>query len=133
VYKAVLVEDDIKIGREILTALDNAQILTTGLLWLYVAELEEWQLLIASSLVDRKGPRSAFMEFWKVLQRADLLQRAPLRRISLVTQNDKLVMALRRAYGPSKFVSEFRITSAYVGNLFLDEAYIYKLAPLHAR
>jgi len=129
VYKAVLVENDIELGKRILTALDSARILVTGALWLYAPQIEEWHLIIATPLVDQKGNRSAFMTVWHILKRYNLLDPAPLRRIFLVSSHDDLIATLRRAYGPPHFPSEFRLTAAYFGNLSIEDAYIYRLAP----
>lgn len=127
-YQAILVEQDIEIGRRILAALDGAKIPVTGSLWLYVPQLGEWHLMIGTPAVDRKGPRGAFMQIWNILAREELLQLAPLRRISLVKSDDPLISALRNAYR-RPYPSEFPLTSAYFGNISIEQAYVYRLTP----
>lgn len=132
-YKAYLVDQDIEAGRQILAALEKAHVPVTGFLWLSVPSLEEMHLLIGTSLVDRKGPRTAFMEVWNILAQENILDLAPLRRISLVRSDDPLISNLRRAYADTLHEPEFRVTSAYFGNVSVEDAYVYRLAPLHAK
>ncbi len=132
-YKAYLVDQDIEVGRQILAALDKAHVPVTGFLWISVPSLEDMHLLIGTSLVDKKGPRTAFMEVWNVLSREALLDSAPLRRISLVRSDDPLLLNLRKAYANTLHEPEFRVTSAYFGDMSVEDAYIYRLAPLNGR
>lgn len=115
---------DLEIGSHILEALRRARIPVSGGLWLYVPEAEAWQLKIGTTLVDTKGPRAAFGQVWKVLKKEGLLEAAPLGRISLVSPKNELMANLRKSYRHSGPAIR-RITSSYVGNVFVDDAYIY--------
>ena len=123
-HTSPLVTTDLEIGTHILEALRRAHVPVSGALWLYVPELEEWQLKIGTSLVDKKGPRSAFGQVWTVLKKEDLLKEAPLSRISLLSPKDPLMANLRKSSRPSSLPIR-RITSSYVGKVFVDDAYIY--------
>ena len=71
--QTALVETDIQIGEEATRALDESKALPVrACLWQYVPEAAEWRLLVASPLVDEKGPREAYTRIQQALQEAKL-------------------------------------------------------------
>lgn len=121
-YQAELVEVDIELGRRILEALAHAHIPVSAALWLFVPQLGEWHLMIATSLVDRKGPRTAYGELWTILQKHQLLPQLPLRRIYLLSPKTPFVSALRSTL---RTMLPGRLRSAYLGDRFIEDAYVY--------
>ena len=63
---ATLVNSDIEIGRQIVAALTRANLPVTFYLWAFVPQLQEWQFIVATPLVDSKGPLAAYSEVNKV-------------------------------------------------------------------
>jgi hypothetical protein len=67
-----LVNRDLEIGREILAALTKAGISVNVAFWAYVPQISEWQLFIATSLVDSKGPKAAYDQVLRTLHNAGM-------------------------------------------------------------
>jgi hypothetical protein len=115
---ATLVNSDIEIGRRIVAALARAAIPVTVYLWAFIPQLQEWQFIVATPLVDTKGPLAAYSEVNKALQKV------PLRRIFLRSPNDRVLKALERE---SRAVPQeaFRVVNESIGGNFVEDAYLY--------
>lgn len=96
VDRATLVRTDLDIGGRVMAALSRAKIPVTLCDWNYVPHLDEWQLIIASSWYDSKGPREAYIRVFSALKDAGIYQEVPLLRLSLKSPRDPLVKALER-------------------------------------
>ena len=55
-----LVDSDLKIEGEVVSALSSAQIPVTAVDWSWVPQLGESQLIVVTRLVDKQGPREAY-------------------------------------------------------------------------
>jgi hypothetical protein len=121
---AALVSHDIDVGRRIVAALTRAAIPVSVYLWAFIPQLQEWQLMIATPLVDTKGPRAAYGEVDRALQREGILDEVPLRRIFLKSPNDKVLKSLERE---SRAVPKeaFRVVNEQIGADFVEDAYLY--------
>ena len=119
-----LVNSDIEIGRQIVTALTRAKIPVAVCLWAFVPQLQEWQFIIATPLVDTKGPLAAYGEVNKVLRREGLFDDTPLRRIFLRSPNDRVLKSLEKE---SRAVPQesFRIVNEQIAGNFVEDAYLY--------
>jgi hypothetical protein len=119
-----LVNSDIEIGRQIVTALTRARIPVAVYLWAFVPQLQEWQFIIATPLVDTKGPLAAYGEVNKVLRREGLFDDTPLRRIFLRSPNDRVLKSLEKE---SRAVPQesFRIVNEQIAGNFVEDAYLY--------
>ncbi len=121
---AALVNNDIDIGRRIVAALTRAAIPVSVYLWAFIPQLQEWQFIIASSLVDAKGPLAAYAEVNKALQKAGVFDEAPLRRIFLRSPNDRILKSLER---DSRSIPQesFKVVNAEIAGNFVEDAYVY--------
>jgi hypothetical protein len=121
---AALVNHDIDVGRRIVAALTRAAIPVSVYLWAFIPQLQEWQFMIATPLVDTRGPRAAYGEVDRALQREGILDEVPLRRIFLKSPSDKVLRSLERE---SKAVSKeaFRVVNEQIGGDFVEDAYLY--------
>jgi hypothetical protein len=121
---ATLVNNDIEIGRRIVAALTRASIPVTVYLWAFVPQLQEWQFMVATPLVDTKGPLAAYGEVNRALQREGVFDDVPLRRIFLRSPNDKVLKSLERE---SRAVPQeaFRVVNEQIAGNFVEDAYIY--------
>ena len=93
---AALVDRDLEIGREILIALAQANIPVNVAFWAYVSQIAEWQFLIATPLVDSKGPRTAYDQVLRVLRDAGIDRHVPWRRIFLRSPKDPVLKSLEK-------------------------------------
>ena len=64
--------------------------------WHYAAQLDEWQLVIATPWYESKGPRNAWSAFVDALQKADVYEHTPTRRVFLKDPSDPLVKELEQ-------------------------------------
>ncbi len=76
-------------------ALSRARIPIALCEWTYMPELAEWQLIVATSWYDSKGPLTANKALVDALQVAGIYQRVPIRRVSVRSPNDPVVKALQ--------------------------------------
>ncbi|MGD0823282.1 MAG: hypothetical protein ABR908_01780 [Terriglobales bacterium] len=121
---AALVSHDIDVGRRIVAALTRASIPVTVYLWAFIPQLQEWQFMIATPLVDSKGPRAAYGEVNRALQKEGILDDLPLRRIFLRSPSDKVLKFLEKE---SKAAPQeaFRVVNERIAGDFVEDAYLY--------
>ena len=121
---ATLVNSDIEIGRQIVAALTRANMPVAVYLWAFVPQLQEWQFIIATPLVDSKGPLAAYGEVNKNLRKEGLFDDTPLRRIFLRSPNDRVLKSLEKQ---SRVVPQesFRIVNEQIAGNFVEDAYLY--------
>jgi hypothetical protein len=93
-------------------------------LWAHVPELQEWQFMIATPLVDRDGPLAAYKEVNKALQREGLLDEVPASRIFLKSPRDPVMKSLEKE---SRAVPQetFRVVNEQIMGNFVEDAYLY--------
>lgn len=121
---AALVNSDIEIGRRILATLTRASIPVTVSLWAFVSDLQEWRFIVATPLIDTKGPLAAYSEVNKALQKEGVFADVPLRNIFLKSPNDKVLKSLEKE---SRSVphEDFRVVNAPIAGSFVEDAYVY--------
>lgn len=122
---ATLVNSDIEIGRRIVAALTRASVPVTVYLWAFVPQLQEWQFMVATPLVDTKGPLAAYGEVNRALQKEGIFDDVPLRRIFLRSPHDKVLKSLERE---SRAVPQeaFRVVNEQIAGSFVEDAYLYQ-------
>jgi len=145
-----LVNRDLEIGREILATLTKAGIAVNVAFWAYVPQISEWQLFVATPLVDSNGPKLAYEKVLRILHDAGMDPEVPWRRIFLRSPRDPVLKALedRTSYSgpidimefenpprgaPSKYYvtyaphpgGTFRTLNVGVGDRFVEDAYVY--------
>ncbi len=144
-----LVDRDLDVGRRILKALAWADIKVNIAFWAHTPQISEWQLFIATPLVDSEGHRSAYERVLRTLHDAGLDPDLPWRRIFLRSPKDPVLKSLedRTSYsGPVEIMESqnaltgtpdyyvtyarhqggtFRILNVPVGDRFVEDAYVY--------
>jgi hypothetical protein len=112
-------------GRRLIQALDQRKFPVNAALW-YLHE-GGWRLIIASSLVDSDGPREAYRKINEVLQAENI--HLNLSDIAVVESNDALVRLLRIAINTGiGNISETRFTANTINGVYIEDAYIYRVA-----
>jgi len=122
--KTALVDKYINDGRMLISALDKDGFLIDTAMWFYSEELDEWQLVIATPLVDQIGLR-------ETLRRAQSIVRGmtstslSLSDISILSPHSNLINAIKSTVRRSKDV----ILKGTVANgILVNDAYIYCVA-----
>ncbi len=125
--KTTLVENDKKAGRALVKKLDESGFDLKAALWFYMPDSEEWRLILASTAVDVKGPKGAYEQVQSQLQAINEGYELSLQNISLVSPGDNLIKLLRSVVKTGKKISHIRFTRNVVNNVFIEDAYIYRL------
>lgn len=123
--RTALVNIDLEGGEKLLEALEKAGLIIYAAFWLYYSEPDEWRLVFATPMVDRKGPLKVYTLIQSVLAEIDPTLDIPLRYITVMSPKDKLVKALRKNY---KEISEVRLSQSAVDGIFIEGAYIYRVS-----
>ena len=121
---AALVDRDLEMGRRILAALAKAGIAVNVAFWAYVPQISEWQLFIATPLVDSKGQRSAYEQVLRALQNQGINGDLPWRRIFLRSPKDRVLRSLREQ-SRNYTVETLRALNLPIGDRFVEDAYVY--------
>lgn len=121
-----LVDKNIKAGEKLIRALDKSLLKVKAALWFYNVETDVWRLIIASPLVDEKGPKEAYkiaqVELGKFTPPLDIA----LDEISMVSNNNDLINLLRKAVHVDG-ISGVRFRRNAIQSTFIEDAYIYRM------
>lgn len=123
-----LVDEEIRLGREIVESLEEADLPFRAALWYFAPEFEDWRLLIATPLVRKEGPRRAYERLQKALLRHPSAHELPLHRIWLVEDDYPLIDSLARVLHLGR-KSEVRFTENRIPGHHIKDALIYRLNP----
>jgi hypothetical protein len=140
--KATLVEQDLADGRRFLDALKEPTEFTIGrrrlsvvgashfrvkaAFWWYLPDSLEWRLVIATPLVDEKGPLAAYKDIQKVLiWHPDL--NLSLQNISVLSPKDERVKAFNKALKIAPNTVGVRFTRSALNGTYVEDAYVYRL------
>jgi len=90
------VKNDRDIGAQVLEALSRVKIPVTLSEWIYVPELEEWHMILATPWYDSKGPQTTYRALVDALQGAGIYERVPMRRLFVKSPSDPAVKTLQQ-------------------------------------
>ena len=123
-----LTTEMIDAGRRLLELLDRQKFRARGCFWFYFPESDRWRFVVASPEVRVRGPHAAYRKVQALARRvpgaADLFAPGD---VTVVKDNDPLVVLLRRAVSTGPGISGIRFTSNSINGTFIDDAYIYRL------
>jgi|SRR3954462_4063405 len=125
-HVATLTESDLSFGKKITEQLKTAKFPFNGTLWLYDEEADDWQLIVASDLVDTKGPRGTYLDLAKAIANVSGSDFQRL-RISVVSPKSTLFAALRSAFAIAANVEGARLQNTTVGGVLVSDAYLYEI------
>ena len=94
--QTTLVTNDLKAGALLMEALSRTKIPISLCKWIYMPELEEWHLVVASPWYDTKGPLKTSSAVTDALERAGIYKKIPMRRVRVTSSDDPMVKALKR-------------------------------------
>jgi hypothetical protein len=97
----------------------------------YDPESDRWRFVVASPEVRLRDPHAAYRKIEALARRvpgaATIFAPGDL---SVVKDNDPLVVLLRKAISTGPGIGGIRFTNNSINATFIDEAYIYRLPPL---
>ena len=124
---ATLVESKIKVGEKLIRNLHEAGFPVQAALWLYLSEPDVWRLVIGTPLVKSVGPKATYTRIDDIVRESLDDDDLSLREISVVEPKDSLIAALRRTISTGSGVSGIRMSRNVIGNIFIEDAYIYRM------
>src|SRR5262249_36957008 len=112
-------------GRRLIEALDQAEFPVVAAFWSFFPEGDLYRLVIASPVVDEKGPRDAYTKIQEVLHKLNLPD-LTLDNITAVSPYDPLVIDLRlsRATDGAPYLAPAHLVR--VGSGLPYNAYVYR-------
>lgn len=131
---AILVGNDIDLGRRALEALDEDHVPVSAFFWFRDPERAGWRLVVASKIVSDSGPRKLYESIQRSLTRHDLLDDLPLQRFSVTTTRHPVVQVLGGAFRtPRKAIASIDLQDCVINGVPIDGAHIYRMAPPRSR
>ena len=127
--KTSLVETDIVDGRRLVAALNqiNSHFKVHAAFWLYRPEVLEWRFMIATPLVDQRGPFSTYADLQGILRTIAPPLSISMQDISVVSPNDKLVKVLKRAAQIPPGALGVRFGRSRLEDTYVEDAYVYRV------
>jgi hypothetical protein len=122
--KTALVDKYINDGRMLISALDKDGFLIDTALWFYSEELDEWQLMIATPLVDQIGLRETLRRAQSITREMTSISLS-LSDISFLSPHSNLIIAIKSTVRRSKDVI---LKGAVANGILVNDAYIYCVA-----
>jgi hypothetical protein len=128
VVKEILTQGMIETGAELTRLLDQAPLVVSASLWLYIPESNIWRLIIASPEVRTYGPKKVYQKIQPIL--SQILEEElsiGLKDISVVENNNPLIALLRMAIRTGDGISGIRFSRNTINGHFIEDAYIYRM------
>jgi hypothetical protein len=125
--KEALTEDMVKAGASVVEGLDRLRFLVDAALWFYLADANQWRLLLATPEVHIEGPKKAYKRLLTALRHADV-HGVSLEDVAVVDTLDPLIQSLRTALGTARSVNGMRFSRNTINGQFIEDAYVYRMA-----
>ena len=126
--KEILTKEMIEAGADLTRRLDEAGLKVSASLWLYIPDSNLWRLIIASPAVRRDGPKKVYRKIQSILTKipgdASII---PLKDISVVEDNDPLILLLRLPLRTGDGISGIRFSKNTINGHFIEDTYIYRI------
>lgn len=122
--KTALVDKYINDGRMLISALDKDGFLIDTAMWFYSEELDEWQLVIATPLVDQEGLRETLRRAQSIIREMTSISLS-LSDISFLSPHSNLINAIKSTVRRSKDVI---LKGTVTNGILVNDAYIYCVA-----
>jgi len=121
--KKALLDADVKLGDKILESLDAAKFPISVAIWTLTEDTGGWQFVIGTPLYEKAGPLEAYGKLITALRRNDP-EYSDLEDVRLMSNREPFIRELRRSYPKAK---PGKRISGHFGNLWLDDAVVYRI------
>jgi hypothetical protein len=123
----LLVGNWIDLGNVLIECLKEANFPLVAAFWIYTEESGDWRLILASPLVDEKGPMNAARKVDKVIRSKPQLRPFIFADMSVKSPQNDLVRALRAVRPYLKEEKGIMVSGRPVDGHFIEHAYVYSL------
>ncbi|HEY0142301.1 MAG TPA: hypothetical protein VGF48_15490 [Thermoanaerobaculia bacterium] len=131
VVKEALTEDMKKAGAELTRRLDDAAWPVIASFWYFVPDANQWRLMLASPNLESEGPKQSYEAISKAVSTLREYFDS-LEFISVVAPTHDVVQTLASAIQTGRTIDGIRLSKRMVDGHFIDDAYVYRMAPEHA-
>jgi hypothetical protein len=126
--KTLLVDVNVEQAAKLIRLLDKTELEVHSALWLYSPEEDKWRLVIATPMIERRGPQRAYMVIQKILANNPEFSDLSFMDISLVSErNSKLINTLRKAIQTGKEIANIRFSRNVIDGEYLEDAIILRM------
>lgn len=124
-------------GRELAKALKDRQVQLSACFWLYSAETNNWQLVVALPQADTDGPKKAYEIIQSIIRPVGIIQnetksfdrllRLYLDDITVLSPSNPLVRSMSAVqFEPDSLGRQLK--RSRIGDVFVDDVYVYNLS-----
>jgi len=125
-YVATLTPTDLDFGKRLTEELKRSQFPYQGVFWLYEEPLDDWELVVATELVDTVGSRQTYLKLADITSKV-LGSYSPMARIAVISPKGGLYTALRSAFSQAAGVEGTRLQRTVVEGVFIADSYLYEV------
>lgn len=119
---------NVEAGAELLKRLDAASMNVQAAVWfLGYADQNSWSLIIATPLVETRGPRKIYATTRRILESMNESRDDLLRAVVVVSPNDSVLKLLRMGVHTGPGVSQIRFSQNAINGVLIRDALIYRL------
>jgi hypothetical protein len=102
------------------------QSLLNGCFWLFDDNASHWQLMIATDLVDKIGPRDTYLRLATDISKVAGSDFQRL-RLTVISPEEPIYKELRKTFAASKNVPEERLQNTTLNGVAVADAYLYRI------
>ena len=130
--KDILVTDSLtdsmmKAGAKLIERLDAKNSEIKSAFWLYFSEEKTWKLIVASTLVDKEGPRDFYKRIVDANTQATSEEEiVSLNDIGVTNTNYQIVQLLKFMIATGDGISGIRFSRNTINGVFIEDTYIYR-------
>lgn len=125
-YVTTLTESDLDFGLRITKQLQTANFPFSGSFWLFDDNASDWQLIVATELVDKIGPRGTYLQLGEAISNVGGTDFQRL-RLTVMSPQEPLYQALRKVFGTTKSVEGARLQNTTLSGNVVPDAYLYRI------
>lgn len=119
----------ISAGQKLTLLLDENNFNVTASLWFYMADVNIWRFIIASTEVGNKGLKATYERVQQIISKAPASKsKIALKDISLLDSSDPLISLLKIALRTDTRTSGIRFSQNTINGVLIEDAYIYRLS-----
>jgi hypothetical protein len=124
--KELLTSEMILGGQTLTLRLDNTDLDVTASFWFYFIESMHWNLIFGISQVLTEGPIKSVTTIQNILSN-DPIGGVDLLDVVVLQSDHSMIRRLKVLAETGKEIKGIRISQAVVENVFIQDAYIYRL------
>lgn len=124
--KKTLVNIDIEEGKKLIDLLDRSGMNISSAFWLYLTEIQEWRLMLATPDIDTLGRKKTYAKILELLNQHLESIDMPLDAISVISPEQELNRHLRTVVKKGKEISG-RFSGIVVNGTLIEDIYLYRV------